>query len=121
MTKQAKAAAKPKGKAAAAASEVKDEPITVEIRGVEVVLPSKLPSDFALRYAKISARMERGLDASGALYELIVGVIGEDVYDAIADKLASNGDEPLGLFEFVGEISSPYYVSPGESPASAES
>lgn len=123
MSKNAKAASSPrsKGKEAAARSEVNGADLTTEIRGVEVTLPANLPADFSLRYAKIAGRSERGQDAAGPLYELIVGVIGEKAYDEITDRVAEDGGEPVNLFEFVGAISEPYFVSSGESKASAES
>jgi hypothetical protein len=105
-----------------ATGEVVDEPRSASFRGIELILPPKMPATFALDMAEIQAQDPDNVDL-GSTYRLLVGLVGEQQWRRIRDKIGEDGDsmDDLGavLTEIMGAITGAYDVESGESPASA--
>lgn len=112
-TKSGKVASSKKGEAARAEKTV--EPRSVDFRGLKIELPSSPPLSLALRWRKIRKEAGNDMDASMALFELMVG---EDQWEAVALKCDEEGltlgDDVEVLGELIDEISDVLGIGPGE-------
>ena len=105
-----------------ATGETKDTPRLTTFRGIALTLPPKMPAVFALDMAEIQAQDPDNVDL-GSTYRLLVGLIGQDQWRKVRDKIGEDGDsmDDLGavLTEIMGAITGAYDAEPGESSASA--
>lgn len=96
---QAKAGAKkaaPSKKGAAARAEKKNQPKTVDFRGLTLTLPATLPGTLIFDLADL----ESGNGLRGTM-ELIKSLVGPDQYQAIRNKVA---DDEIPLDEVEGVL-----------------
>ena len=61
-----------KGAAAARAERNGNGHRDLDFHGVTLTLPAKLPNSFAMRFARIASREEKGENAAGDIYDLVV-------------------------------------------------
>lgn len=119
MAARGKAAASRKG-AAAARAERNGKPVEVDFHGVTLQLPPKLPNSFALRFARIAAKEEKGEVAVGEIYNLLVPqYLSDEKYDEVLEAV-DQVSEDVGLVDLVVAIGGSY-GDVGESAASASS
>ena len=93
------AAAKSKAAAAKAEKDEKDEPTTIEVRGLELTLPDALPATFAFDVAEMQQEA-----TVFAVIRLLTTFLGSEQVVEIRGKVARGEvtDEELG--DFLGEI-----------------
>lgn len=121
---ESKAASKAKASGAAARSKAalaeQNGHREMDFEGLTIELPSKLPSSFSYRFAKISRLEDLGENAAGDVYALMVQVIGEKQFDAVSEHVDSIEDD-IGLADFLARVIVEYGNEPGESSASPKS
>lgn len=118
---QAKSAATRKGGGARAAKAERNGKRQIDFQGLKLTIPPKLPASFAYRFAKITGLEERGENATGETYNLLVKVIGEEQFEAVMEHVDSNGAEDSGPIDLIVALIQEYGSTPGKSEASASS
>lgn len=86
----------------------------VDFHGLTLRVPAKLPTSFAYRFAKISAVEARGENATGDVYELLVGVIGEEQFDAVIAHVDTLRKQ-VGVPDLIMALINEYGSEPGNS------
>lgn len=120
---QAKASAKkasPSKKGEAARAEKKDGPATFDFRGLELVLPKKLPLSFAFKWRQV--QKDRNGDQF-AILDVIETLLGAEQFAAIERQIDEEGltidDDAQVLVDLIEGVIEAFGVSLGESTASA--
>ncbi len=102
-----------------AVAEIKDGPKAGDFRGIALTLPPVLPASFAFDALEIEVS---GGMALKDVRSVLVGLVGEDQWRAIREKIAADGD-PIDdlsriMEELVSALFEPYGVTLGEFGAS---
>jgi hypothetical protein len=118
VSSDSKAASRKRG--AAARSEAKKEPKTVDFRGLGFKLPEELPGALVFDWADVVES-----DDSASLVRLLRTLLGDDQVQQIRDKVTDDKvplNDMLGVLgELVADIIGAYGMSTGESSASQDS
>jgi hypothetical protein len=118
VTEPTKTPSKGAGKAAAAVAETKDEPRTVDFRGLTITLPAVLPGTL---YFDMAA-LEDDSDSPAAVINLLGSLVGPDQIRAVREKVAEENipfsEVETALWELFNAVLGAHAVTPGESPAS---
>jgi hypothetical protein len=106
-----------------AIAELSSKPRKSDFRGLALTLPPILPATFGLDMAELQA--SEGHNNLGPMYRLVVGVIGEEQWQAVREHIADRADtmDDIGAIyeELLAACTEPYGVTPGESEASVNS
>jgi hypothetical protein len=102
-----------------AVAEIKNGPQHSDFRGIRLTLPPTLPASFAFDALEIE---EAGGMELKDIRRLLVGLLGEDQWRTIREKITADGDpiDDVGkiMEELLDAMLSPYGVSLGEPQAS---
>lgn len=80
-------------RAKAAEAEAADETKTIEFRGVELEVPSKLPKTIKFDLGQIQAQEDAGDVAFGAIYNLLHSLLGAEQMARVRQALAEEGGD----------------------------